>query len=450
MNQSWLKYLPKFISKHFEGRFALQKMTANSGWLLFDQFLKIILGLLVGVWVARYLGPADFGKLSYCLALIALLVPFSKLGLDGIGVKELVNVPEETNKTMGTILLLRLVGGVFLVCLSYLLISTLRPDDFSMQVIVVIVSIGYIARALEVNDLWFKSQVKSKYSVISQAIALIASASIKVFFILTGMSLLYFAGAFFIESVLIALCLVVSYHFYGNGIKGWEFSLDKAKHLLKLSWPMIFSGLFVVIYLEIDKIMIGQMLGDGAVGQYSVAVTATSIFYMIPSIVISSVFPYLLKDRESNKDLYYLRLQQLFSLLVGVSYFISITVAFSAPYIINFLYGAEYEAAINILTVQIFSLIFIYLGQGRTPWVMAEEFTMLPLVANMIGAVLNVIMNYFFIEEFGIIGATYSTLITFSITSVLINVFFKKSIRIFKMQLKALFLFSGISMKQRN
>lgn len=56
----------------------------NTCWMMGEQFLRIIAGVFVGIWVARYLGPEQFGLFSYVLAFTAIFGGIAKLGLNGI------------------------------------------------------------------------------------------------------------------------------------------------------------------------------------------------------------------------------------------------------------------------------------------------------------------------------------------------------------------------------
>ena len=67
-----------------------------------EQMLRMVAGLLVGVWVARYLGPEQFGVFSYSVAFVALFTTIGKLGLDGIVVRDLVNDPQKRDDYLGT------------------------------------------------------------------------------------------------------------------------------------------------------------------------------------------------------------------------------------------------------------------------------------------------------------------------------------------------------------
>jgi O-antigen/teichoic acid export membrane protein len=78
----------------------------------------MLAGFFVGVWVARYLVPENYGILSYSLAFVALFQGIAKLGLDGIVVRELVKFPEKRDEFLGTSFWLKFIESVITFLIS--------------------------------------------------------------------------------------------------------------------------------------------------------------------------------------------------------------------------------------------------------------------------------------------------------------------------------------------
>lgn len=102
MNASWLKYLPGSLREKLDGRHQLQTILGNGSWLFADKAVRMSIGLIVGVWLARYLGPDRFGKFNYAIAFAALFSPIATLGLNGVVVRELVHHSERKNEILGS------------------------------------------------------------------------------------------------------------------------------------------------------------------------------------------------------------------------------------------------------------------------------------------------------------------------------------------------------------
>src|ERR1700744_44346 len=80
----------------------LRAIVANTGWLVFDRVIRVLIGLTVGAWIARYLGPAGSGELSYVVAFIALFQAAANLGADAIVVRDIARAPERAADILGT------------------------------------------------------------------------------------------------------------------------------------------------------------------------------------------------------------------------------------------------------------------------------------------------------------------------------------------------------------
>ena len=176
MNQSWTRLLPSFIRSRLEGRQTLQKIISNTGWLFADRALRMGVGLLVSVWVARYLGPTQFGQLNYVIAFVALFATFATLGLDGIVVREVVRNPAAEWEILGSAFMLKLCGGALTAVGAVVFISVLRPGDILSRWLVGIVAAGAVFQAFDVIDFWFQSQVLSKYVVLAKNGAFLLTA----------------------------------------------------------------------------------------------------------------------------------------------------------------------------------------------------------------------------------------------------------------------------------
>ena len=122
-----MQFLPKFIRQKLEGKSNLRKIIGNTGWLFADRFLRIIVELFIGVWIARYLGPEKFGLYSYAIAFVALFSAFSTLGLDRIVVREIVKEPTDKDEIIGTAFILKFIGGILGLLSAFGIIQT-SPD----------------------------------------------------------------------------------------------------------------------------------------------------------------------------------------------------------------------------------------------------------------------------------------------------------------------------------
>lgn len=171
----------------------LRAIIANAGWLFADRILRMGASLVVGVWIARYLGVQQYGLFNYALAFVTLFTPVLTLGLDEIVVRHVVRESSNKEEILGTTFWLKLLGGIASVLLAVGITIFLGEREFLKISLVAILAIAGIFRAADTIELWFQSQVQSKYAVIAKNIAFLLNTLIKVALILTKAPLLAFA-----------------------------------------------------------------------------------------------------------------------------------------------------------------------------------------------------------------------------------------------------------------
>ena len=148
-----------------------------------------------------------------------------------------------------------------------------------------------------------------------------------------------FAAAYSGEIALSAVGLVLGYRLSGGRISAWRSSRARAVYLLEQSWPVIFSGMAIMIYMRLDMVMLKLMQGNFAVGLYSAATRVSEVWYFIPIAIVSSVSPAIMRAK-CDPELLYGRMRKLFSLMTMTACVIGSMVASTSPAIIRILYSS--------------------------------------------------------------------------------------------------------------
>ncbi len=416
-----MNLIPAYIHRRIAHRPNLVKIVDNIGWLFFDKVLRMGVGLLVGVWIARYLGPEQFGLFNFATAFIGLFGAIAAMGLQGIVVRDIVRDPACKDETLGTAAVLQFIGGLIAYGLILGTIFWLRPDDTLAKALVAIVGSTMLFKASEVVVYWFESQVQSKYTVWVQNGSFLVFAAIKVVLILNNAPLIAFAWATMAEALGVALLMGVMLGLRGTRLRQLRVTLLRAKTLLKDGWPLMLSGIAVMIYMKIDQIMLGQMVGDEAVGIYSAAVRISEVWYFIPMMIVASVFPAILEAKKRSEAQYYQRLQRLYDLMVWLSVAVALPMTFLSTSVVSVLFGEAYANAGDVLAIHAWSLVFVSLALSSGKWIVAENRNYLLLERHLIGALANILLNLYFITEYGPIGAATATFLSWLISSYLFD-----------------------------
>lgn len=438
---SWIGLLPQSLQVKLEGKHEVHKILINIGWLLADRLLRMAVGLVVGIWVARYLGPKDFGVFSYVLAFVSLLTPLATLGVDNLAVHDCVRQPEKKDEIIVTAFALRLISGVITMLATLYLIyafSDRIQENFNLTIgLAFLLSLGLIFQAFDIFDVWFQAQVESKKTVIGKNINFLGINFLKIVFIKLRLTLTAFAIASLIESFSNAILSVVLYRKNGNHIKITKFSLNRMKVLLKNGLLLAFSGLAISIYMKVDQVMLGSMIGEESVGIYSVATKISEIWYFIPSILVTSYLPSTIKKKEFSLDAYYHSFQRLLNTVIWMAITISIIVSVTSKPLILLLFGINYIESAAVLKIHIWSCVFVFMGVISSAWVTSEGLFNKALMTTIGGAVINVILNFYLIPSYEALGASIATLISYALSSYLFNACIFKGYNIFAMQSKS-------------
>jgi O-antigen/teichoic acid export membrane protein len=413
MNPIWIRFLPDFIRAKIEGRHYLQNVISNTGWLFFDNILRMGVGLFVGVWVARYLGPDQYGQLNYALAFVLLFSSLANLGLDSIVVRNIVRDPSTRDEILGTVFVLKLIGSATAFAITMSSIFVLRPADSLTHWMVGIIAAGAIFQAFDTIDFWFQSQIKSKFTVIAKNSAFLLISVIKIILIVSKAPLIAFAWAGLGEIAFGSIGLMIAYRTNGLYLKAWCANFALAKELLRDSWPLIFSGIVSMIYLRIDQVMLGEMVGNEEVGIYSAAVRLAEVWYFIPMAIYSSVYPSIVEARTISEDLFYDRLQKLYNMMAFIGYFVALPVTFMSGWVVELLFGHAYSRAGSMLAVLIWAGLFVNLGVARSSFLMSMNWTKVHFMTVFMGCLVNVALNYILIPKYGGMGAVIASCVAY-------------------------------------
>ncbi len=441
MDQVMLKFLPDFIRTKIEGRHNLQKIVKNTGWLFADRIIRMGVGLLVGAWIARYLGPVQFGIYNYAIAFVALFAPLATFGLDGIVVRNILREPSLKEETLGTAFVLKLSGSVVVLFLTVSASFYLRPADSLSHWLVGIIAAGVIFQSFDTIDLWFQSQTQSQYTVYAKNAAFLIISVVKVIMILTHAPLIAFAWAGLAEIIVGAFGLALSYRLNKLHLTAWYASFARARILLRDSWPLVLAGISIMIYMKIDLVMLGEMVGSKAVGVYSAASRISEVWYFIPSAIVTSIFPSIIHTKSVSESMYYEKLQRLFTVMMMLALAIAIPMTFLSTSVVLLLFDQQYAAAGPILAVHIWASLFVFLGVAQSSWDIAENLTRLSLFRTITGAMINVVLNLILIPQYAAMGAAVATVISYAFSAYILNAVYAKTRHIFLLQTKSILFY---------
>ncbi|NRP56640.1 MULTISPECIES: flippase [unclassified Marinobacterium] len=400
----------------------------NTSWMMIEQFLRIVTGLFVGIWIVRVLGPEQFGVLSLLIALTAIFSSVSKLGLDAILTKDFIDAKEHTQTLSNAFYLSCLGVLLFLVCIyiysSFFLESPEGHEKIGLMLI--IMALSYLTQPFGVIEYYFQAKVKMKIiSIYKIVLNIIFSTTKLVLLMLTG-DVFVFVAIISLEVFFLYLFNYIAYTRTFGSLNLEYPDFNKMFNLLKISWPYMLTSLAVIIYMKIDQVIIEDVLGIHELGIYSAALKIIEPFYAIPMIIAASLFPALLNVR-SKDDVYCKRLSILYGFIFWIAVIVSIIIFFISGNLISLLYGDDYADARSVLDIYIWLSILVFIGVINGKWYVSEGLEKLFLLNTLVGLIVNVILNYFFIEKYGLIGAVYASVAAYTTSILIMNLVWKRT-----------------------
>lgn len=398
----------------------------NAGWIIGCKIAQSLINFIIGMITARYLGPSNYGVITYVASVIAFAMPIMQLGLRHTLVKEFIKTPDFEGKILGTSLMLNIISSVFCMIGAIVFVTLVNTGETETILVCALYSLTLILNATEITQYWFQAKLLSKYPSIAALIAYIVVAIYKIYLLITQKSVVWFAFSYVLDYFLISIILMIIYKRVG----GQPLTIDWAlgKKLLSTSKYYIIPSLMVVIFQNTDRIMIKLMIGESETGFYSAAITCIGISSFVFAAIIDSARPVILEEKERNQDLYEKRVVQLYSIITFLSLAQSLGMTLLAKPIVFLLYGTEYSKTAGILAVAVWYITFGHYGSVRNIWILAEGKQKYLTGINIAGALANVAFNLLLIPVCGAVGAAIASVITQFFTNVIIG-FIVKPIR---------------------
>jgi len=420
MGAHWPLGSKQFLSRRF------RKYSENISWLFFEKGFALLAGMVVGVYVARYLKPESFGLLNYAISFVSIFSAFSTLGMDQIIVRELAKQSGKQSDLLGTGFILKLIGSVILIVMMLIILLFMNHDPFT-NTLIMIIAVAEIFKGFEVIAYFFQAQVLSKYVVQVQLVINLFISLIKVGLVLVHAPLIWFAIIIVIGSLLNAFGFIYAYHKREGTPWNWNFQKVLAYQLLRESWPIALYGIALHIQSRIDQVMLGKMLNNVQVGQYSVALKFIEIFGFLPMVLMNTFAPAVSKAKTVSENLYRSRLVNLYRLMFLAFLLIAIPIYLFSERVIEILYGLEYQSAGYLLSLFALRLFFTNMGVGKSVFIINESLFKYSLLTVIIGAATNIALNYFLIPKYASIGSIVASMLSFAVSIFLVDLFFQRT-----------------------
>lgn len=425
-----------------------RKYLANTSWMFVEKVVRLGVVMVTTIFTTRYLGDQLFGQLSYASGYVGLFFALTSMGLDEIVVRDLVRKPERRDDILGTAAMLKLFGALLLVVLTTV-VGFLKGMDTETLMLVAIIAVAELLKPFVVVEYWFQAQVQAKTSSLVLIAQALISAGYKFFLIGIEAPLSWFAWSYVVEMLVMSGGYLWAYERSGATWRTWKYSKDLLKELLQQSWPLIIFGIALYVQAKIDQVMIGDILtrtkGQASafkeVGQYSVALKMIEALGFLPVIVQKSLAPAITRAKLESREKYEDRLLNQYRLMFLMFLVTAVPLFLLARPVIVLFFGPEFEPAGVLLGWFSIRLLFTNMGMGKASFITNESLFKYSLITAVVGASLNIAINYLLIPTMGSFGSIWASVISFTVSLMLMDLLFKDTRANFGWMMKAMVSF---------
>lgn len=415
----------------------LGMVVQNVFWAIIGRIVAIFTTTLVGVFVARYLGPEDYGIMNFVISYVTIFSTVASFGLDNVEIRELSHQDGNRDQIMGTAWRLRILfAGISFLLIAISLLFYRPRWDVGLMILLYAFSTFFSTSVIISN--YFISIVKNEYVIKPQLVRAVAGTIFKFLLLLLHAPLIWFIFSLLLDAILVCGGNIVAYRTHVGKLRTWTFDRTLALFLVRQSLPLFLSSVAVVIFSQCNVLMLKWLADAREIGFFSIAMLWSDFALFIPNVFLQTLTPMLIKAHDQGDAVYRKKRQEYFDGLTWLSTFFAACLTLVAPFLVLLLYGREYRASIGVLMLLAWRAIG-GIGTSASGQVMIiEKIHQYAVFRNIIGCVVSIGLNLLLIPQYGSYGAAISTVITVFCAGILCNAFIPRYTELFKLQMRAL------------
>lgn len=385
----------------------------NSSWYLLEKLIRLSGSFLVSAWVARYLGPHEYGTLAFAMALIALAAFLVSLGVEGIVVRDLVQEPERESEILSTYFSLRVLGGILGPALACAYVLAMGINQDGLLAVTAVLGVGTFLTTMDLTDCALQARHQARRTSSIRAIAFTVASLLKCVLVLTGAHLLWFAVATIVEYMLTAVMYGWILRSMGVHLSWRRFDPREMRTFLLDGKYMILSGAAVAVYSRIDVIAIGSVISKSVLANYALAAAMVAAWNLLGVSFAQALAPHVAAAHSKSSTEYIRILRRFLLATLVISVAGSAVISLCAHFIFWLLLGPSYALGGEILQILIWSAVASFMGVATSQIIINERLYALSLIRSLMGLVPLVIFIYPVAVQWGVFGVTWLVVVSY-------------------------------------
>jgi PST family polysaccharide transporter len=385
------------------------RLAGNAGWLLADRLVRGSLNLAMAIWLARHLGPETFGLYGWALAFASLATICSGMGFEVVAVRELVRRPADAPTILGTMTRLRLVSASVGVLLCAGCAMALRSGEPAAWLVVLVAAAAALPAAADSAEAWFQAGQRLAPVAVARSAATLLATLLRAACILGQAPLVLIVAVAVIEAGLAAAGLYAQHR--RSQTTPWRWDAAEARTLAALALPQLGSGLAITLAMRQDHVLLAQLVDDRAVGVYAAAVRLTELWYLLPLIACSALFPALVQIHRDDPPRFAWRLRQLYAGFAWGAILLAVGLGLAAPALVALAYGPGYQETAGALQVLAWCCVPVFVGVVSERYLVITGDVRATLLRSLAMMTVNGLAGWLLIPRLGPVGAAWAALI---------------------------------------
>nr|AXY99712.1 wzx [Proteus vulgaris] len=403
----------------------MNKLITNIIWMLFEKITTIVGGIIITIYVARYLGPNDMGIINYALALIAILIPIAQLGADKLFFNIIVKSSKSGVNIIHATKFNRLIIYSILSILITIYFYKYKSENISSLVLFLGIIISGLFQAADIYKIYYDATLQSKINSIVTQFSLWTSLLSRLILVKISAPLLFFSLPYILNSAIPYFIKSKIFNKKNNNTLNKKHKKKYSHYATKAGIPLAVSSISIIMYTRLNQIILAEYESLYDVGIYNAGLTLAQGWIFIPIAISTSLFAKVLKMEKKSK-------------LNGYSFIFFINIISSTPIIILyfifyneiilFTFGIDFIQSESVILILTITTLFSAIGGSASRVIIAENGYIFIMYKTIILTIINIILGITLISNYGLIGAAYTSLITEILGCIILNILFKKGL----------------------
>lgn len=415
------------------------RIAANVIWLLVDRALRLGLAFLIGVYLARRLGPDAYGTLTYAQASASVLSFLALASIEAVVVRMLVDEPDNQQEILGSAIALRVAGG-FLATVFAIVWCSLLDVQADLSLVVLIISASSLFASCDVLDWLFRKQLRAAPAVAVRAAALLVGFSLRLVAANTESPVTAVATVMLIEAMLIAMGLLTLWRATAPPGDQLRVSISRIRSITAQSSPLILAAIAVGVYTRLGFVVLREVSGNATVGQLGVATVVAEATHALPLAIASSYGPILMANRQEASARFAQRLDAMMRHFTIAGVLVALMTSLVAPWLIEAFFGEAYAESGHLLRLLVWSAVFVYLSIASEFWFIGHDLQKYLVPKTVVAAAVYLACIFLLVPRHGAEGAVLATIISYSVSAFWSNLLFSATRPLFFRQARAFLL----------